>query len=135
MERNNMSISSGDNTFTEQRLQQRFSLDLPVRVSIETGTELQVAFEGVIANISSGGAFITTPKPLPVSSRVHLEFLVSLEELRQLKFILSLETLRHFVGRAAWVKATGVIIRHESNGMAIIFDDDYQLSPLHGADR
>ena len=130
-----MSASLRDGSFTDQRLQKRFSMDLPVRVSIENGKELTVAFEGVIANISSGGAFISTPKPLPVSSRVHLEFLVSLDELKQLKFILSLETLRHFIGRAAWVKATGVIIRHEDNGMAIIFDDDYQLSPMHGADR
>ena len=130
-----MSASLRDGSFTDQRLQKRFSMDLPVRVSVENGEELTVAFEGVIANISSGGAFISTPKPLPVSSRVHLEFLVSLDELKQLKFILSLETLRHFIGRAAWVKATGVIIRHEDNGMAIIFDDDYQLSPMHGADR
>ena len=130
-----MSPPSKDNSYTEQRLQKRFSMDLPVRVSVERDGEVEVAFEGAIANISSGGAFITTQKPLPVSSRVHLEFLVSLDELKQLKFILSLETLRHFIGRAAWVKATGLVIRHETNGMAIIFDDDYQLSPLHSANR
>jgi len=128
-----MTTPSQDNNTIDQRLQERFSMMLPVRVSRETETGVDVKFEGVIANISSGGAFIATDKPLPVSTKVYLEFLISTEERKKLKFILSFETLRHFQGRAAWVKASGIIIRHENNGMAIIFDDDYQLSPLHAA--
>ena len=129
-----MSKPSQNSSFIDQRLQQRFSMKLPVRVLTGTETDLQVQFEGVIANISSGGAFIATDNPLPVSSKVYLEFLISIEELQKLKFILSLETLRRFEGKPVWAKASGVIIRHERSGMAIIFDDDYQLSPLHAAD-
>jgi hypothetical protein len=129
-----MSKPSGNSSFIDQRLQQRFSMELPVRVLTGTENNLKVQFEGVIANISSGGAFIATDDPLPVSSKVYLEFLISIQELKQLKFILSLETLRRFEGKPVWAKASGVIIRHERNGMAIIFDDDYQLSPLHAAD-
>lgn len=129
-----MSKPSGNSSFIDQRLQQRFSMELPVRVLTGTEADLNVQFEGVIANISSGGAFIATDDPLPVSSKVYLEFLISIQELKQLKFILSLETLRRFEGKPVWAKASGVIIRHERNGMAIIFDDDYQLSPLHAAD-
>ncbi len=128
-----MSQHTPDNNFTEQRLRERFSMNLPVRVSTETNGEVKVRYEGVIANISSGGAFIATDKPLPVSSCVYLEFLISLEELKALRFILSFETIRHFEGRAAWVRASGIIIRHENRGMAIIFSDDYQLSPLQAA--
>ena len=128
-----MSKPSQDSSFIDQRLQQRFSMELPVRVLTGTETDLKIHFEGVIANISSGGAFIATGNPLPVSSKVYLEFLISLQELKKLKFILSLETLRRFEGKPVWAKASGVIIRHENNGMAIIFDDDYQLSPLHAA--
>lgn len=108
-------------------------MKLPVKVLTTSDTELIVRFEGVIANISSGGAFIATTNPLPVSSRVHLEFLISIQELKKLKFVLSLDTLRRFEDKPVWVKASGVIIRHESNGMAIIFDDDYMLSPLKDA--
>ena len=129
-----MSKASRESSFIDKRLQQRFSMKLPVRVLTGTETDLKVQFEGIIANISSGGAFIATESPLPVSSRVYLEFLISIEELQKLKFILSLETLRRFKGAPVWAKASGVIIRHESNVMAIIFDDDYQLSPLHAAD-
>jgi hypothetical protein len=125
-----MSAPTTENKFSEQRLQERFSMNLPVRVSTETDGEVTVRHEGVIANISAGGAFIATDKPLPVSSSVYLEFLISLEELKALRFILSFETIRHFEGRAAWVKASGIIIRHENSGMAIIFSDDYQLAPL-----
>lgn len=118
----------------EQRLQERFSMQLPVKVFIEASNNgREVQFESVTANISSGGAFITTDTPLPVSAKVSLEFLISIEELQKLKFVLSLETLRRFENKPVWVMASGVIIRHESKGMAIIFDDDYQLSPMQGA--
>ena len=129
-----MPKTSQNSKFIDQRLQERFSMELPVRVSTGTDSDLTVQFEAVIANISSGGAFIGTDNPLPVSSKVFLEFLISLQELKKLKFILSLETLRRFKSNQAWIRASGVIIRHESNGMAIIFDDDYQLTPLHASD-
>jgi len=129
-----MAKASQDSSFIDQRLQKRFSMKLPVRVLTGSKTDLIVCFEGVIANISSGGAFIATDSPLPISSRVHLEFLISLQELKKLKFVLSFDTLRRYKDRPVWVKASGVIIRHERDGMAIIFDDDYMLSPLEAAE-
>ena len=114
----------------EQRLQERFSKTLPVRVSTDTDSGTEVRFETVTANICSSGAFISTAEPLPIACKLYLDFFVTLYDLKKLRFILSLESLRQSEGKPAWVRATGVVIRHENNGMAIIFDEDYQLSPL-----
>jgi hypothetical protein len=120
------------NRQVEKRLQERFSMHLPVKVSTNSGSGPELQYETITANISSGGAFIRTPNPLPIACKVHLEFLVSFVDLKKLRFVLSLELLRRFEGKPVWVHATGVVIRHENDGMAIIFDDDYQLSPLRG---
>lgn len=120
------------NKQVEKRLQERFSMQLPVKVSTNSGSGPELQYETTTANISSGGAFIRTAEPLPIACKVHLEFLVSFIDLKKLRFVLSLDLLRQFEGKPVWVHATGVVIRHEDDGMAIIFDDDYQLSPLRG---
>ena len=120
------------NRQAEKRLKERFEMHLPVKVSIDSGSGLELQYEATTANISAGGAFIRASEPLPIACKVHLEFLVSFVDLKKLRFVLSLDLLRQFEGKPVWVHATGVVIRHEDHGMAIIFDDDYQLSPLRG---
>ena len=114
----------------DQRLHERFSMHLPVRVASISGGDDESFGELITANISSGGAFISTDHPLPIASRIAMEFLISFIDLKKLRFILSLDSLRRCAGKPAWVKATGVVIRHDEGGMAVIFDDDYQLSPM-----
>ena len=91
-------------------------------------------FELVTADISAGGAFIATSRPLPIAGKVRLEFLLSLEELGRLRFILARESLKEWRGERAWVTATGVVIRVDKEGAAVIFDHNYQISPLKSSD-
>ncbi|MBT8362655.1 MAG: hypothetical protein HKP41_00085 [Desulfobacterales bacterium] len=114
----------------EQRLNERFSMLLPVRISTQGSGGKEVFFESITANISSGGVFISTTDPLPVASKVYLEFLIDFEDLKKLRFILSFESLRNYQGKPVWVNVSGIVIRHQEDGMAIIYDDDYQLSPI-----
>ena len=114
----------------EQRLNERFSMHLPVRISTQGGGGKEVLFESITANISSGGVFISTTDPLPAACKVYLEFLIDFEDLKKLRFILSLESLQNYQGKPVWVNVSGVVIRHEKDGMAVIYDDDYQLSPI-----
>jgi|WetSurMetagenome_2_1015567.scaffolds.fasta_scaffold532631_1 c-di-GMP-binding flagellar brake protein YcgR len=115
----------------ERRQQQRFSLNLQVKITAETETgECLFHEETIAANISSGGAFILTNRKLPIAGTVQLEFLLALEDLQKLRFILSVESLRNCKGKHVWVRATGVVIRVEDKGVGIIFDTDYQISPL-----
>ena len=87
----------------------------------------------VAANISSGGAFITTNHEFPVAAKVTIEFLVTIADLKKLKFILSVDTLRRLSSGSVWVKTTGIIIRKQQDGVGIIFDTDYQLTPLRNS--
>lgn len=117
----------------DRRIQQRFSLDIQVRLSTadDNGNEAFTE-QTTAANISSGGAFVTTTRQIALASRVYLEFLVDYDQLKKLRFILSLDTLQSFSGQKIWVKATGIVIRREEHGLGIIFDQDYQLSPMDG---
>ncbi|MBU1985770.1 MAG: hypothetical protein KJ846_00935, partial [Proteobacteria bacterium] len=82
------------------------------------------------ADISAGGAFIVTSCPLPIASKVRLEFFLSLEELAKLRFVVAKESLKVWEGERAWVTATGVVIRVDKEGVAIIFDQNYRISPI-----
>lgn len=117
----------------ERRLQQRFSLNLQAKISSsfqDPGTEEYI--ETVAADISSGGAFLQTEQKLPLASRVNVGFLLSIDNLRKLKFILSVDTLRTLANQQqpVWVQATGVVIRQQERGVAVIFDRNYQLTPM-----
>lgn len=115
----------------ERRLQERFFLNLKARISYRFIDEASSeAIETVAANISSGGAFLKTTQPLPLSSKVQIEFFLSFDELKKLKFILPVETLKSITGSQVWVKTNGIVIRSESSGVAVIFDQNYQISPM-----
>lgn len=116
---------------SEQRTQERFSLNLKARISYRFNEEgFSEPVETVAANVSAGGAFFQTRHRLPLSSKVRLEFLLSLDHLKKLRFILSLSSLTSMSGQNIRVRATGIVIRQEGNGVAVIFNNNYQLTPL-----
>ena len=120
----------------ERRQQQRFSLDLQVKISAETRTgEVLFHEETTTANISSGGAFIRTDHKFPLAGTIQLEFCLALEDQKKLHFILSVAGLRAYKEKHVWVKARGVVIRTEEKGVGIIFDTDYQISPLQPSEN
>lgn len=117
----------------ERREHERFSLRLQTKIMAESGTGVTPLLEFVTADISAGGAFIRTSRSLPMASRVRLEFFLSLEELARLRFIVAKESLKVWRGERAWVTATGVVIRVDKDGVAIIFDQNYQVTPIRSA--
>lgn len=118
----------------ERRKHERYSLRIQTKMTAETLSGTTPLMESITANISAGGAFIETTTPLPLASKVRLEFLLSLEDLQTLKFILSLKTLKNWKGTRVWISATGIVIRHEKDGMGIMFDENYQISPMKSGD-
>ncbi len=118
---------------SERRLKERFNFDIPAQISRDPQT-LSHGAQGKasVANISSGGVFISTTETFPLASKVYLKFLVSYDQLKKLRFILSHKSLQSYHGQEIWVTATGIVIRTEEHGVAIIFDENYQLSPLKG---
>ena len=114
----------------EQRAHKRYSLRIQCKMTAETLSGKTPMMEYLTANISAGGAFIETETPLPLASKVRLEFLLSLEDLETLKFIVSLDTLKAWKGKRIWISASGIVARHEASGMGIMFDENYQISPM-----
>ncbi len=114
----------------ERREQERYPLQVKTKLTAETRSGKTPIVEYITANISAGGAFIETEHPLPLVSKVHLQFLLSLNDLQTLKFVLTLESLKAWKGTRVWVTATGIVLRHTPAGMAIIFDENYQISAM-----
>ncbi len=120
----------------ERRVQQRYSLNLKVKLSVASKNgEAVFTDDTIAANISAGGAFILTDKKLPLAGLVQMEFLLAFKDLEKLRFILSVESLRACRGKQVWVKASGVVIRVEEKGVAVVFDTDYQIHPLQPSEN
>jgi len=120
----------GNNMSIERRDQKRFSLNLQAKISYRHIEDQSQVFDTVAANISSGGAFIQTAHKFPMAAKVKIEFYVNLADLKRLQFILSMESLRKLTDQNIWVVANGIVIRREEDGVGIIFDTDYQLTPM-----
>jgi len=114
----------------ENRLRDRYSIEIPVKVSNKPFSETQATFDATLSNISSGGVFISSDQDFPVASKLYFEFAIRFEDLTRLQFILSVNSLKKFSGTTVQVQATGIVIRVEKQGSGIIFDKDYMLNPL-----
>lgn len=116
----------------DKRQQERFSLNLQAKISYgEDGSSQKI--NTMAANISPGGAFLSTDLDIPMAEKVKIEFYLDIDDLKKLKFILSMEALKQLTDRKIWVTTTGIVIRKEGKGVGIIFDTDYQLTPMKSA--
>jgi LuxR family transcriptional regulator, positive regulator of biofilm formation len=98
----------------ECRALERFSLKLPTRISVlESGNP---RLELLTADISAGGAFFPTPKPLPEGLTVLVEL-----------------TLRRESGEggASRITVRGKVLRSQPDVMAVRFEKRVHFSPLH----
>jgi len=98
-------------------MMQRFTLEVPARISFAVNPQ-QKWIELLTSNISAGGAFFKTDDPLPVGTELTMEVLLPLNGIKKVK------------GEKSSVKLTGSIIRSEEKGMAVCFDEEYQILPL-----
>lgn len=115
---------------SDKRTRERFSLNLQARISYRHSTDQLPVIDTVAANISAGGAFLQTSHPFPMAAKVKVEFLLGFDDVKRLKFILSVESLKNLTGKNLWVSATAIVIRRETDGVGIIFDTDYQFTPM-----
>ena len=98
---------------------ERFSLELKARVSLKSNNRDQKWVDVLTRNICAGGTFLRTRQPFPVGARVNLEVFLPLREKKP--------SLKNSL-----IKISGVVIRSEEAGMALRFDDEYQILPLAG---
>ena len=95
----------------------RFDLEIAATIELLTPGQERELLNLLTSNICSGGAYFHTTQPLPEGSRVKVDLDLPLDRLERLK-----EGYRQ-----AYIKVTGEVLRSESEGMAICFDEDYQI--------
>ncbi len=103
----------------ERRKLERFCFEVPAKITVVGSAEAHGMLDLVTKNICSGGAFLRTMKPLPEGTRVTVDL------------ILTLDSPTNPTGQTrAIVKVNGAVVRSRSRGMAICFDEDYNITPL-----
>ena len=103
---------------TENRLMERFPMELPVKITAVKENRKERIFESTTQDISSGGAFIKTNQPLDMDTEVEMDLVLPLDQLKRMK------------GKKVRIKVSGLVVRSGENGMSICFDEDYDLSPV-----
>ena len=104
----------------ERRRLGRFRLEIPAKVEVLSSELEREGRDLKTSNISSGGAFFHTKEPLPEGTEVKIDLILPLDKLKQLKN-------DH---KQAYIKVSGKVLRSESKGMAISFDQNYVIRPL-----
>jgi hypothetical protein len=104
----------------EKRKLERFELNAPARVLLESGSSKIDEYNLTTRDVSSAGAFLYSSQSLPEGANVRMEFLISLD------------TLQRIAGEKgkAKVRVKGKVIRSDSDGIAIRFDNKYKITAL-----
>jgi hypothetical protein len=102
----------------EKRELERFDLEIPATVEFMNLEHKEKILNLLTSNICSGGAYFHTTQPLPEGIQVKIDLVLPLDKLKKLKDEY----------KQAYIKVTGRVLRSESQGMAICFDEDYQIS-------
>ena len=100
------------------RKMERFELDLPAQLSVSDSANKIDPVRLQTIDISAGGAFFRTSSPMPIGTSVKVEVIISLDELKKLK------------GKRACVIVSGAVVRTDVDGMAVSFDERYQILPM-----
>ena len=100
----------------DKRAYKRFDLKVPGRLGIaesERTDEQEVDLTTI--NISAGGAFLDTSVLLPEGTRVKMDFILSIDKLKEL------------MDSHCRIKVQGEVIRSDESGIAVRFDEDYEI--------
>lgn len=104
----------------EERRAERFKLELSAYLSImepdDDSSESTLNLK--TSDVSSGGAFFDTDKPLSIGTAVKIDMIVPLEQLKNLK------------GKNVKIEVSGAVIRINNDGMGICFDEEYTISKI-----
>lgn len=101
----------------DKRRLERFDLEIPATIELLASDREEGIVDLLTSNMCSGGAYFHTTKPLPEGTQVKIDLVLPLDRLKRLEGGC----------KQAYIKITGRVLRSGSKGMAICFDEDYQL--------
>ncbi len=115
-----MSTIVNESDTEERRRLERFDLNAPARLLVELGSGRKEQLDLTTKDMSSAGAFLYSQEQIPEGVNVKLEFFISLE------------TLHSLVGEKGRVKVkvNGKVIRVDTDGIAVRFDNKYKIMAL-----
>jgi hypothetical protein len=103
----------------ERRKLERFDFEVPARIEGLISEQGNESCDLSTSNICAGGAFFRTSDPLPQGTKV------------KMNLVLPLDRIRELVGHdRVNVKVEGTVLRSGPSGMAVAFNQDYQILPL-----
>jgi len=109
----------------ERRTQSRFYYNVDAQVNIHGNPgsrENRWNASYTTQNICAGGAYLLTDRPLIVGTRLDVSFKLSFPEGGN-------------IPRRSTVSVAGTVVRVEQNGMAVRFDNKYQITPMDGGQQ
>lgn len=105
-------------TELESRRTERFALELTAELATAELSESEAKIIAKTVDVSAGGAFFRTKQAVSVGTPVDIELVLSLDKLKKIK------------GKRAQIKVSGVVVRSVEQGLAVCFDEDYEILPL-----
>jgi c-di-GMP-binding flagellar brake protein YcgR len=106
-------------TPNERRKLERFRIEIPAKIEVTRTDHEEMQHVLFTKDISSGGAYFRTEKPLSVGTEVRVDLVLPLDKLK--KFLSDREKVT--------VNVTGKVLRSEPHGMAIGFSENYKFHP------
>ena len=101
----------------QKRKYERFDLRLSGKIiALDSGRE--EVLDIVTSDVSAGGAFLHTTKPIALGARVKLILTLASEKLKEL------------TGAQGLMRVVGTVVRSNAEGMAICFSAEYELVPI-----
>lgn len=101
----------------ERRKYERFNLRLSGKIEVLASRE-QEMLDVLTCDVSVGGGFFHSAKPIPEDAQVKVELILDSERLKEL------------TGTQGLIRAEGTVVRSSLKGMAICFHENHQLLPL-----
>ena len=101
----------------EKRKVERFDLNLEAFVRVAGQSSHTKPTRLMTRDVSMNGAYLLTPEPLPIGTKASVDV------------ILSLRGLTPSETRKALIEASGTVLRTDSEGMAIRFDEKSRFLP------
>ncbi len=102
----------------ERRQMERFFLELPAFFTVKNTAGEKQLCEFRTRNICAGGAYFDTEKSLSIGTEATLDIKLPVKS-RQVS-----------TNRQTHIIIEGKVVRSEQKGMAIRFNEDYQILPL-----
>ena len=105
-------------TAINKRKLERFELKIPAHLHVVDKNETR-AFKFMTENICSGGAFLSADQKIPISTKVNIHLFLSVKRFKKIE------------ANNVFIKVDGAVVRTEDNGLAVCFDNNYKITPMH----